>query len=1149
MACDTDQHAHDGFEEAAFNDSQWQTIDVPHNWDNYHGYLRKLHGNRHGTAWYRKNFTVEKVSDNNRYFLFFEGVSSYATVWLNGKKTGVHAGGRTTFTLDITDALVFEKPNILAVRADHPANIRDLPWICGGCSDEWGFSEGSQPMGIFRPVTLIITHDVRIEPFGIHIWNDTTVSEQGTRLNISSEIKNYSDKTRSITLINSLLNSSGRKVSETITELVIGPGATRIIEDHQTTVKNPILWSPGNPYLYTLKSQILENNNIADETTTPYGIRWISWPVTRADSTKQFLVNGDPVFINGIGEYEHLFGKSHAFTEEEIRARAGQIKAAGFNAFRDAHQPHNLRYQQYWDSEGILWWPQMSAHVWFDNAAFRENYKLLLREWIKERRNSPSIIMWGLQNESVLPEEFARECVEIIRELDPTCSSQRLITTCNGGSGTDWNVIQNWSGTYGGNPYDYDKELKLQLLNGEYGAWRSIDLHTEGPFNPTGILSEDRMTQLLQTKIRQAESVRDQCCGQFLWLLSSHDNPGRIQNGEGLRDIDRIGPVNYKGLMTSWGEPLDAYYMYRADYVQKEKEPMVYIVSHTWQNRWIAAGIKDSILVYSNCDEVELFNDIQSSSLGKKKNPGRGNAFVWKKVMINYNILQATGYVSGKAVAHDIIVLGQLPEAPGLAKPAKKSGSLTASRDDYHYLYRVNCGGPDYTDHEGNTWMADRHKESDSTWGSKSWTDSFEDISPFYGSQRRTFDLIDGTLDPKLFQTFRYGLDQLSFNFPVPDGEYLVELYFTEPWYGTGGGMNCSGWRIFDVAVNQNTIIRDFDIWRESGHDKAVKKEFTVPVTGGMLIVHFPTILSGQAIISAIAIASKDKSLKPSSPSPGSINKLKFVHPANADHWEIRSWLDTGDKQHTSGDACFFDLPSLFFGAEYIKTPAYIPWPDQVMASFTVRQASDIFIALRPGFSSLPGWMKTYVLAPMTIKTSEGLVYPVYSIRVTANENIPIGGFIKNREKADNGYSIFVVPVSKLDAPGDQRPLKEYSSDLAKLSGSAGIIRRFSDRHFIELTSHSAEEIEWKFSVGLASTYAIHFRFQNNSGQPVTAEMIIQTTDGIVMHKTMLILVNQGERWQTLRTNTGASINAGDYQIKLRLSNAKGLKVERMEIR
>src|SRR4051812_35253697 len=132
IANDTNQHAFDGFEDPSFSTASWQPVNVPHNWDAYEGYRRLLHGNRHGYAWYRRTFTVARKENGKRYFLWFEGVGSFATVWVNGKKAGEHAGGRTTFTIDITDLLIDNnKPNLLAVRADHPANIQTLPWVCG----------------------------------------------------------------------------------------------------------------------------------------------------------------------------------------------------------------------------------------------------------------------------------------------------------------------------------------------------------------------------------------------------------------------------------------------------------------------------------------------------------------------------------------------------------------------------------------------------------------------------------------------------------------------------------------------------------------------------------------------------------------------------------------------------------------------------------------------------------------------------------------------------------------------------------------------------------------------------------------------------------------------------------------------------------
>ncbi|MFL5811151.1 MAG: glycoside hydrolase family 2 protein, partial [Flavisolibacter sp.] len=380
-ATDTLQAGYGAFGIRAFDKKDtWKRVDVPHNWDEYDGYRRLRHGNRHGYAYYVKYFRIRPQGRNKHIFLFFEGVGSYATVWLNEKQVGYHAGGRTTFTLDVTGVIKFNHQNVLAVRADHPANINDLPWVCGACSDERGFSEGSQPMGIFRPVHLVVTNDVRVEPFGVHVWNDTTVTTNSAQVYIETEIKNYSSQDRNISVVNRLLDRNGIVVTASSSEKKLEATEAIIIKQQPPLIKNARLWSLDDPYLYTLVTEIVANRRIVDRITTPYGIRWISWPVGK--NSKQFLLNGKPVFINGIAEYEHLLGNSHAFSDEEIRSRVMQIKAAGFNAFRDAHHPHNLQYQKYWDSLGLLWWTQMGAHIWYDTPEFRKNFKALLRDWV-----------------------------------------------------------------------------------------------------------------------------------------------------------------------------------------------------------------------------------------------------------------------------------------------------------------------------------------------------------------------------------------------------------------------------------------------------------------------------------------------------------------------------------------------------------------------------------------------------------------------------------------------------------------------------------------------------------------------------------------------------------------------------------------------
>ena len=185
-------------------------------------------------------------------------------------------------------------------------------------------------------------------------------------------------------------------------------------------------------------------------------------------------------------------------------------------------------------------------------------------------------------------------------------------------------------------------------------------MHTEpGAFQQDGVWSEDRMCQLMEMKIRKAEQAKDSVCGQFQWIYSSHDNPGRRQPDEAYRKVDKVGPFNYKGLVTPWEEPLDVYYMYRANYVPAAKDPMVYLVSHTWPNRFAQTGRRrTTIEVYSNCDSVLLYNDAGNQAfLGRKKNNGLGTHFMWEHRDIRYNVLRAVGYFQGKAVAEDLIEL------------------------------------------------------------------------------------------------------------------------------------------------------------------------------------------------------------------------------------------------------------------------------------------------------------------------------------------------------------------------------------------------------------------------------------------------------------------------------------------------------------
>lgn len=911
----------------------WQPVSLPHNWDGYAPLQQMRHGNLHGAAYYRRHFSIDRELAGLRAFLFFEGAGSFATVWLNGTKVGEHGGALTCFNLDVTEVLKDKgADNELIVRIAHPAGIRNLPWVCGGCERVGGFSEGSQPFGINRPLRLVVTAPVRITPFGVHIWNDDTVSPAAASAHLKVEAQNFDRAARSLRLRNRLLSPGGELLQTREDKLVLQAGQRLETADLRFELKAGApglpsgiqLWSPGSPALHHMETELLdENGRVLDRVRTRFGFRKVQWP--SLDKGGPLLLNGQPLFLEGTCEYPHLLGASHAFGTAQIAARVEQIRAAGFNAFRDAHHPHDLRYSYAWDSLGLAWWTQFSAHVWFDRPDFRNNFKKLLVEWVRERRNSPSLILWGLQNESLLPEDFARECTELIRSLDPTASTQRLVTTCNNGKGTDWDVPQNWSGTYGGNPDDYAAELKRQILVGEYGAWRSVDARSESPQEMPDRYSEDQMLSLLETKARLARTVSLESVGHFQWIFSTHENPGRSfgskgeQLAEGWATVDRLGPANNKGLLTLWGEPLDAYAMYRSLQTDPRQAPVVQIVGENNPDRLTEPGILSRVSVYTNCEEVELFNDVGTLSLGVRKRPADGRALVWENVPLKHRLLLAVARQQGRDCARDMILLNHLPAAPHEAALDAHPADSTAPRESRHYLFRVNCGGSSYIDSHGKRWLADKAwTGSPDDWGYRSWSSDFPHLAPNQALSRRINMPVLGTRDSALYQDFNYGREKLAYHFPLSPGEYEVELHFMEPWYGRGTPAPAAGERLFDVALNGKTYLHDLDVAAEAGHARALVKHLSVTVGQEGLDISFPRVASYQALVSAIAISRRSPQVQ----AGGSLSST--------------AWLTTGQPLFASAAApSVFSLPPNLIRREYLPLPKLFPGVHMIMGCDT----------------------------------------------------------------------------------------------------------------------------------------------------------------------------------------------------------------------
>jgi len=141
---------------------------------------------------------------------------------------------------------------------------------------------------------------------------------------------------------------------------------------------------------------------------------------------------------------------------------------------------------------------------------------------------------------------------------------------------------------------------------------------------------------------------------------------------------------------------------------------------------------------------------------------------------------------------------------------------------------RINVGGGDYTDTQGNLWLADTHFTS--------------------GNTSSTNVAIDGTVEDTLYQTERYH-SSFGYDIPVVDSTYTVNLHFAEIYF------NQEGQRAFDVAVEGNPFLNNLDILSVTGtNNTALTTSLAnVTVTDGVLDLDLNTLVN-NAKLSAIEI-------------------------------------------------------------------------------------------------------------------------------------------------------------------------------------------------------------------------------------------------------------------------------------------------------
>ena len=171
-----------GAEIPGFDDSQWRTLDLPHDWsiedlpDQKEGEVvgpfdKKSIGLFYtsytigGTGWYRKSFIVDKSDQGKEFSIYFDGVYMESDVWINGHYLGSHKHGYTPFYYNLNNYLnPAGKENTLAVLVKNIGE--NSRWYSGS--------------GIYRHVWLRMTDPLNIPVWGVFVTTPEVSEEKST---------------------------------------------------------------------------------------------------------------------------------------------------------------------------------------------------------------------------------------------------------------------------------------------------------------------------------------------------------------------------------------------------------------------------------------------------------------------------------------------------------------------------------------------------------------------------------------------------------------------------------------------------------------------------------------------------------------------------------------------------------------------------------------------------------------------------------------------------------------------------------------------------------------------------------------------------------------------------------------------------------
>jgi len=530
-----------------YSDGSWQSVNVPHSasydapaWSSEINYYQ-------GDCWYRKTFTAP--ANAQKVFMEFEGAMQTATVWVNGVQIGLHDNsGFTPFYFDISGALVRGAANVVAIKLNNQKSPNIPP---GGSSPDFCLFGG-----LYRSVWLRFKDSVYVPIYTQQIQTEH-VSAASAQIHARTAVKNDAAMAKSVQVAITLLDAANASVvSQTATQ-TIPAGALDTFDMMTAAFANPHLWSPANPYMYSVQTLVSVNGAIVDSVVEPCGVRWFTW------STQGFYINGSRFEIKGLCVHQFEGWIGNAVPDSRYFQEVKMLKNLGCNSVRCSHYPRAQAFYDACDRLGMLLYVEQPSWGWGVTpvAACWTRMDSCAREMVLSGRNHPSIYAWGLYNEPV-PDPYAdfSSSITLLNNMVHSLDTTRLTSMANINNGfapNGWNqsitipdiVGLNYSNSISFTGTTAKPWLNTESRTGFYFAssrGSALDLDTTNNTPGTGTAGDE------WSCMSYTLSTTGQLAGGHFWCFKDYNSPDNTDGFEGIVDRFTVPKTVFYMFRQNW---------------------------------------------------------------------------------------------------------------------------------------------------------------------------------------------------------------------------------------------------------------------------------------------------------------------------------------------------------------------------------------------------------------------------------------------------------------------------------------------------------------------------------------------------------------------------------------------------------------------